>query len=119
MPPIRIFRNLRRPTLRNFLKSLYFLKLSLHAFKLPRLSLPGLRLSPPVRRAVTFAVLLTIILSSLFTYQYLFKDLPSPGSLSSQALPQTTHIRDRNGTELYKIYSGQKDRKSTRLNSIH
>ena len=107
MPPIRIFRNLRRPTLRNFLKSLYFLKLSLHAFKLPRLSLPGLRLSPPVRRAVTFSVLLTIILSSLFTYQYLFKDLPSPGSLSSQALPQTTHIRDRNGTELYKIYSGQ------------
>lgn len=40
-------------------------------------------------------------------YFYVFKDLPSIDSLSTQTPPLTTHIRDRNGTELYKIYAGQ------------
>jgi 1A family penicillin-binding protein len=38
---------------------------------------------------------------------YVFKELPSPDLLSTRPIPLTTHIRDRNGNELYKIYRQQ------------
>jgi penicillin-binding protein 1C len=43
----------------------------------------------------------------IFFYFYIFKDLPSPRTLSTQSLALTTYIRDRNGKELYKIYRTQ------------
>ena len=40
-------------------------------------------------------------------YVYVFKDLPAITTLTTQTPPLTTHIRDRHGIELYKIYSNQ------------
>lgn len=37
-------------------------------------------------------------------YFYILRDLPSPFTLSSQHIAQTTIIRDRNGIVLYKVY---------------
>lgn len=48
---------------------------------------------------------------------YAFKDLPSPSTLTTQSPPLTTHILDRNGLELYKIYSSQ-NRTLVRLDDI-
>jgi len=48
-----------------------------------------------------------ISLSAISFYFYVLKDLPSPRNLPTQSIPQTTHIRDRNGVELYKIYQNQ------------
>lgn len=50
-------------------------------------------------------------------YIYVFKDLPAPSTLTTQTPPLTTHILDRNGVELYKIYSGQ-NRTLVQLNDI-
>lgn len=44
-----------------------------------------------------------LLLVAIFIY--LFKDLPSPTRLSSDNLPQSTKIYDRNGKLLYTIYS--------------
>lgn len=48
-----------------------------------------------------------LLLSMVSFYVYVLKDLPSPRNLSNQSLPSTTHIRDRNGVELFKIYGSQ------------
>jgi len=55
-------------------------------------------------RITVITVFIGIYLSLISFYSYVLKDLPAPSSLSSQAIPLTTHIRDRSGTELYKIY---------------
>lgn len=49
---------------------------------------------------------LLAFLCTIFYFSIL-KDLPSVTSLTSNRLRLTTHIRDRNGIELYKIYSDQ------------
>ncbi|HBC73152.1 MAG: Penicillin-binding protein [Candidatus Amesbacteria bacterium GW2011_GWB1_47_19] len=61
------------------------------------------------RRLRLFLILLILFSAGLFSLFYIFilRGLPSPSSLSRAPLPLTTHIRDRNGVELYKIYSGQ------------
>ena len=43
----------------------------------------------------------------VMVYVYVFKDLPAITTLTTQTPPLTTHIRDRHGIELYKIYSNQ------------
>ncbi len=45
-----------------------------------------------------------ILISSLAFYILILKDLPSPKELTLTSSPQTTIIRDRNGTILYKVY---------------
>ncbi len=40
-------------------------------------------------------------------YFFVIKDLPPIHKLTESPLPQTTHIRDRNGNTLYKIYANQ------------
>ncbi|MEN9407607.1 MAG: hypothetical protein RLZZ455_823 [Candidatus Parcubacteria bacterium] len=50
-------------------------------------------------------ILLPVLLFSLLFYFFILKDLPSPTKLSSNALPQSTKIYDRNGTLLYTIYA--------------
>ena len=47
------------------------------------------------------------LIFSIWLYFYALKDLPSPEALTKDPVAQTTHIRDRNGVELYKIYRGQ------------
>ena len=53
----------------------------------------------------------------LFFYIYFLADLPSPRSLATVPVPLTTHIRARNGTELYKVYKDQ-NRTLVRLDDI-
>lgn len=53
----------------------------------------------------------------VFIYFYIFKDLPSPRGLATRNLPLTTHIRDRSGAELYKVYSIQ-NRTLVRLSDL-
>jgi len=97
-------------------------KLKNPRIRLSVLHLPYIRIRPkPAPRPGSnkrhrFSGLFTLLLSLFFIvivvsgvgmYFYIFQDLPSPSSLESLPIPLTTHIRDRNGTELFKIYSGQ------------
>lgn len=50
-------------------------------------------------------------------YWFLLRDLPSPTKLSSNSLPQSTQIYDRNGTLLYTIYA-QKNQTFIPLSTI-
>lgn len=94
------------PSLKQFLKSIYPV-VTFFTSHFPR-SRPRSRIRRhPFRRLILSLILVLITISSSATYRYLFHDLPSPETLSSRPLAQTTHIRDRHGTELYKIYSNQ------------
>lgn len=76
------------PYLKNFLKSVY--PLTKFRFKVSNLKL---------------ICLLVIGFSGI--YWYVFRGLPKPSALTTQPIPLTTHIRDRNGEELYKVYASQ------------
>ena len=80
--------------LKNFLKTLY-----------PFLTAP--KISFRLRRSNILVLAISFTLSVITFYFYVLKDLPSPRNLTTQSLPQTTHIRDRNGVELFKIYQNQ------------
>ena len=82
-------------TLKDLLKFLYLTSFPLRSIRLIRI----IRLIP--------AISIPLLLFTITIYFYLLRDLPSPRSLSSQPLPLTTHIRDRNGQVLYKIYKNQ------------
>jgi len=57
-----------------------------------------------------------IAVVSLF-YLFIFKDLPSPSNLNSEATPQSTKIFDRNGKLLFDIYR-EKDSTFVSLSTI-
>lgn len=59
------------------------------------------------KRYLVLALLSLLFLGGVWIYVYVFEDLPSVQILTTEAVPLTTHIRDRNGTELYKIYKNQ------------
>lgn len=94
--------------IKSFLKTIFPFFRALSLIKLPK-----------IRRVHVALVLSAVIIFFLtsFTYIYIFKDLPSPRSLASQPIPLTTHIRDRYGTELYKIYNNQ-NRTLVKLNDL-
>lgn len=117
--PFKFRLRISLPPLKSILKSIYpffviFSHLNLPHIRFPRLHLPKLQ-TPKLRLEklkfhwdLRFGICILIIsLLSFGTYLYLFKDLPSPKSLTEKPIPLTTHIRDRQGTELYKIYSSQ------------
>jgi len=52
-------------------------------------------------------LLFGLVICGLLFNIYILKGLPSPKSLTSQPISLTTHIRDRNGVVLYKIYKNQ------------
>ncbi|MEK9200446.1 MAG: PBP1A family penicillin-binding protein [Patescibacteria group bacterium] len=81
--------------LHNFLKSIYPLVDILQLIRFPRIK-------PLVVLSLGFICVLGFSI-----YVFILKGLPSPSSLAATPIPQTTHIRDRNGQELYKIYSGE------------
>ncbi len=58
----------------------------------------------PKVRFILFPSLALFLLVSLIFYWTVLKDLPSPTILATMPSPQTTIIRDRHGTVLYKIY---------------
>jgi penicillin-binding protein 1C len=84
--------------LKQFLKTVYPTIHTLSLIKVPR---------PPKSFPIVILILTFIFTFSILTYKFIYQDLPSPSSLTSQPIPLTTHIRDRNGQELYKIYSNQ------------
>ncbi len=89
-------------SLKRILKKIYPAVSLFSKFRLPRLT----RLHFP-RWQIVFIILIGVGSLGLGIWWYAFKDLPSPKSLSSQPVSQTTHIRDRHGIELYKIYRSQ------------
>jgi len=50
-------------------------------------------------------VLIPLVIFAGIFYYFILKDLPSPTRLQSSSLPQSTQILDRNGAQLYTIYS--------------
>ena len=85
----------KTPYLKNFLKAIY----PLTQVRLPVLKIPTLK--------IHWKLLALVFIGSIGIYFYVFKDLPAPSSLTTQPVPLTTHIRDRYGVELYKIYASQ------------
>lgn len=54
------------------------------------------------------SIVLAILLFSVIVYLFIFKDLPSPSTLSDmKTVPLSTHMYDRNGKLLYEIYRDQ------------
>ncbi len=83
--------------LKRFLKAIYPVVSGVQSFRI--------RFRPS--RFTYIAVFSGIFVSFISFYVFVLKDLPSPSSLSTVPVDLTTHIRDRNGTELYKIYQSQ------------
>lgn len=105
------------PSLKSFLKSVYPLLVIFSRFHLPRFHPPRLHF-PKLKLKFRFYVASTIFVAiSASTYWFLLKDLPSPKSLTEKPIPLTTHIRDRHGVELYKIYASQ-NRTLVKLNDL-
>lgn len=74
------------------------------------------------RRWWLLIVILVLLFGSLGTgsalaYLWIFKDLPSPRTLTQKAFPVSTEIYDRHGTLLYQIYADQ-NRKPVKLDEI-
>jgi 1A family penicillin-binding protein len=82
-------------TLKDFLKSIY----------------PAVYFIEHLPKKATRYPLIAMFWGTFFAlvsfYTFILKDLPSPSSLSTVFVPLTTHIKDRSGNELYKIYRNQ------------
>src|SRR3989304_4738616 len=48
-----------------------------------------------------------ILLAAIFSYFFIFKDLPSPTRLTNPENPQSSRIYDRNGGLLYTVYANR------------
>lgn len=104
----------RKLDLKSILKKIYpfvkrLPKLSLPKFKF-KLRLPKYKLKfhlPKIKfnKKVVVSIIAVVILGTS-TYFYLLKDLPSVSNLNTPP-PLTTHILDRNGKPLYKIYASE------------
>jgi 1A family penicillin-binding protein len=62
-----------------------------------------------IKRLSLVLILVSIIGMGVFTYFYIFKDLPSPHSLQNyKVIPIASQIYDRNGKLLYEVYKDEK-----------
>lgn len=82
---------------------------------LPTIRLPSISLSP--RQWIILLFILGTIAFSSLSGVYILKDLPTPETLRSRQPKLTTHILDRNGNELYKIYKDE-NRSLVSLNQL-
>ncbi len=88
----------RKFDLKSVLKKIYpFVK------HFPKLHVPKIKFSFNKKVAVS---IIAVIILGISTYFYLLKDLPSVSNLNTPP-PLTTHILDRNGKPLYKIYASE------------
>ncbi|MBI5358124.1 transglycosylase domain-containing protein, partial [Candidatus Amesbacteria bacterium] len=88
----------KKSRLKNILKKIYLVKTIQFSIKIPTPKLPKLNL------ALSVFGILTLVIG---IYVYVFRGLPSPTTLTTKPVPLTTHIRDRNGTTLYKLYKNE------------
>lgn len=93
--------NRTKVTLKSFLKSIYPL---INFLSQPR---PIPRLHLQVFRWSLYLLLLLSTIGFIGLYTFVLKDLPNPSSLEQKPFPLTTHIRDRQGRELFKIYKSE------------
>ena len=79
-------------------------------FRFPKISFPKIvfpKISLPSALVLYSAIFLVIASCLLFFYFYFLKGLPTPYDLKKHQPKLTTHILDRNGQELYKIYKDE------------
>src|SRR3989344_5002598 len=79
------------------------LKSRINRIKLNGIKKIHLHLPRTNRRGLWFWIIPGVLIIG-FLYFYIFKDFPSPGTLTSANLAQTTKIYDRNGELLYDIF---------------
>ena len=70
--------------------------------KFPEIAMPKIRIQ--TRAAAAGVAILAGLFGIIWLGVYLFDDLPAPKELTVRQPKLTTHILDRNGRELYKIY---------------
>jgi penicillin-binding protein 1C len=87
-----------------------FLKIFSQKIRLPRVNFKK-------RLFLLLAFLIVFFFFSLYFYQTIIKDLPSPDQLSNRDPALTTKIYDRNGELLYKIYR-QQNRTLVKLENV-
>jgi len=86
-------------------KRFHLPKIRFPEFSFPKIIFP--KISFP--RKLPFFAVSSLIFTGLliFIYFYFLKDLPTPYDLKKHQPKLTTHILDRNGQELYKIYKDE------------
>jgi len=105
----------KSPYLKNFLKAIYPLtQLHLPQINVSHVKIPKVKIIWKIENWKLVALVLLVLIG---IYLYVFRGLPSPSTLTTQPVALTTHIRDRNGRELYKIYASQ-NRTLVKLNDI-
>jgi 1A family penicillin-binding protein len=110
---IRFFYPNQSLSLRKLLKSIYPFIVFSSSLQLPKFNfkfIPRLTLGVPSFKTIAklgLSITVLIVCMAVFAYFYVFQDLPAVSSLTLQPIPQTTHIRDRRGVELYKVYRNE------------
>ena len=100
----KIYKKLLRKIIRST-KRFHLPKIRFPEFSFPKIIFP--KISFP--RKLPFFAVSSLIFTGLliFIYFYFLKDLPTPYDLKKHQPKLTTHILDRNGQELYKIYKDE------------
>ncbi len=96
-----IYSSRKKYWLKDILKKIYFVKTIQFSIKI---TIPKLPKFPKFNLALAVFGILTLVIGIYF---YVFRGLPSPTTLTTKPVPLTTHIRDRNGVTLYKLYKNE------------
>ncbi len=107
-----VYSSPKKSWLKSLLKNVYLFRITLPVIQIPLIRLP--KLKPNLKFALAGFGTLILIFGIYF---YIFKGLPSPTTLTTKPVPLTTHIKDRNGVTLYKLYKNQ-NRTLVNLNQV-
>lgn len=103
--------------IRNLYKNLHKFRhkagMALRLPKFPQIKLPHIGL----RKKLIGGLIFIFILLTSYSLFLILRDLPSPSDLRNHRPKLTTHILDRNGQELYKIYKDE-NRSLVMLNQL-
>ncbi len=111
--PVKItYSTPKRSLLKALLKNVYLFKITFPTLQIPLIKLP--KIKPNIKFAFAGFGILILVFG---IYMYVFRGLPSPTTLTTKPVPLTTHIRDRNGITLYKLYKNQ-NRTLVRLDQV-
>ncbi len=104
-------RKVGKTNLKVILKSVYLGWIFISSFKFPKPpKLPNLPHLPHLPKLPKLNLALTglgILVLGFGVYIYILRGLPPPTTLTTKPVPLTTHIRDRNGVTLYKLYKNE------------